>query len=428
MAKQTIPDIDFDKFVLPEIPKLFAEGRIFINEQYQRGDIWTHTQRIELIRSIINSYSIGVIVLFVNEQGRYEVLDGQQRLLTIEKYLSDKLDLNETDIPKYSVLKLREQTLLDAYCVFYLKLKSHDPETKEEDIVQTFLRLQEGTPLNKAERINAYRGLFKDAFREARERNPFFRLLGKERRFRWRQLAAEMLLIELEGDFQARTFPNLDTPSLIKAAKTYEKKIPPRKVKFFIGNLDLLHSSLNVILTAFTPREAIAFYLLVSYLRKTKANNTDLLNELCEFAKEFLKNLNSFSIYDDKPPAGMTKSLFALYKKFKEESKVLTTSESLRKRLDIMIDEFDRLYPVIKKDPKRFHDADQKRILYFRQKGKCVQCGKEMKFDLTTAHHIVPHSGGGKTDDLSQAILVDEKCHRRLEKRLTEFKFSLKPG
>ena len=80
MPKQTVPDIDFDKFVLAEIPKLFSNGKILINEQYQRGDIWKHSQKIELIRSIINRYSIGVLVLFVNEHDQYEILDGQQRL------------------------------------------------------------------------------------------------------------------------------------------------------------------------------------------------------------------------------------------------------------------------------------------------------------------------------------------------------------
>jgi hypothetical protein len=40
MPKQTVPDIDFNKFVIAEIPKLNAEGKIFINKEYQRGDIW----------------------------------------------------------------------------------------------------------------------------------------------------------------------------------------------------------------------------------------------------------------------------------------------------------------------------------------------------------------------------------------------------
>jgi hypothetical protein len=418
MPKQTVPDISFSKFVLAEIPRLFDSNKIKINNEYQRGDIWKPSQKIELINSVILRYSIGVLVLFVNEEGQFEILDGQQRLLTINQYLNDKIDLSKTEITRYSDFDFAEKILLDAYCVFYLKLKSHDPESKEEDIVQTFLRLQEGTPLNKAEKINAYRGKFKDTFRQVRESSPFFEYLGKEKRFRWRQLAAEMLLIELESDFDRMIFPSIDLAALTQVAKKYEKTIPVGRVKFFKGNLDFLHVSLNIILTAFTPRESIAFYLLISYLRKKKADNSNLLNEISEFAKEFLQNLNSFSMYDEKPPLGMPKKMFVTYRKYKQESKILTTADSLKNRLEIMLEEFNRMKPIIMKDEKRLHDAEQKRTLYFRQKGLCDECGKEMRFEITSSHHAIAHSAGGKTDDLDHAVLLHERCHARVEKRI----------
>ncbi|GAG08688.1 unnamed protein product, partial [marine sediment metagenome] len=263
-----------------------------------------------LIRSIENRYSIGVLVLFINANSQYEILDGQQRLLTIKQYLEDKIDLSNTDIKKYSELNTQEKALLDAYCIFYLKLKSHHPQSKEEDIVQTFLRLQEGTPLNKAEKINAHRGKFKKIFRDTRETHPVFKYLGKEKRFRWRQLSAELLTLELESDFDNKVFPSLDLPSMINVIKKYERNISTRKVRLFKSNLDYLNNSLNMILTAFQPREFIAFYLLISYLRRKKADNKSLVNEFAEFAKQFLENLNRFSIYDDKPPTGMPKDLF----------------------------------------------------------------------------------------------------------------------
>ncbi len=418
MPKQTVPSIDFDNFTFNQIPELLESRKIKINYDYQRGDIWKSSQKIDLIKSIISSYSIGVLVLFINDDKQYEILDGQQRLLTIAQYINDKLDISQTDIPKYSELDKRDKTLLDAYCVFYLKLKSYDPETKEEDIVQTFLRLQEGTPLNKAEKISAYRGKFKDTFREIRETHKLFVALGKDKRFRWRQLAAEMLLIELEGDFDNKVFPDLDLPSLVTASKKYEKTISRNKVRNFNGNLDFLYNGLNIILTAFTPRETIAFYLLVSYLRKHKADNENLQNELSEFTLEFLKNLNSFSIYDIEPPEGISLDVFNTYKQYKQESKILTSGSSLRNRLNIMLEEFNRLHPYITKDPNRLHDAEQKRILYFRQKGLCAECGKEMSFKLTSSHHGIAHRKGGRTDDLENAVLLHEKCHQKLEEKL----------
>lgn len=189
MPKQTVPDIDFDKFVIAELRGLFKDKKIKINYDYQRGDIWKRRQQIELIHSINKRYSIGVLVLFVNDSGQFEILDGQQRILTIKKYLEGEIELLDTDIIPYRELGVQDKALLDAYCIYYLKLKSHDPETKEEDIVQTFLRLQEGTPLNKAEKINAYRGAFKDTFRKTREEHPIFNYFGTEKRFRYQNIS-----------------------------------------------------------------------------------------------------------------------------------------------------------------------------------------------------------------------------------------------
>jgi 5-methylcytosine-specific restriction endonuclease McrA len=114
----------------------------------------------------------------------------------------------------------------------------------------------------------------------------------------------------------------------------------------------------------------------------------------------------------------MPKNLFDTYKKFKQESKILTSGSSLRNRLDIMIDEFDRMHKVIIKDPQRFHDIEQKRTLYFKQKGLCAECGKEMFFDASSAHHGIAHKSGGKTDDLDNSQLLHIRCHEKLEKRI----------
>lgn len=422
MQVQKVPDIEFKPWTIAEIPSLVSENEIFINEEYQRSDIWTHQQKIELIKSINNRYSIGVLVTYLNDNRQFEILDGQQRLIAIKQYVEDNLDLTNTNIPKYSDLSLQEKTLLNAYCVYYILLKSHKSESKEEDIVQTFLRLQDGTPLNKAEKLNAQRGKFKDTFRETRETHPIFEYLGKEKRFRWRQLAAELLSLELESDFQNKTFPGLDLTSMQNIVKKYEANISAKKVKIFEANLDFLHSGLNLILTAFKPGEVITFYLLLSYLRKVKASNVNLINEFSEYATKFLKNLHMFSIYDTKPPKGMPQKSFDKYKAYKLEAKKMTTPDSIRKRFDIMLEEYNRLHPIIIKDPQRLFDVEQKRTLYFRQKGLCPWCRRKMGFNYSSGHHIFAHSEGGKTEDLSKAVLLHENCHRQVEKQISKGK------
>ena len=58
----------------------------------------------------------------------------------------------------------------------------------------------------------------------------------------------------------------------------------------------------------------------------------------------------------------------------------MTTPDSFRNRLNIMLSEFERLNPVILADKQRLHDIEQKRILFFRQQGICPECKKPLEF------------------------------------------------
>jgi len=417
--KQHIPDIDFDRFAFGSIKKLFDENKIFINYDYQRGDIWTNTQKTELIRSINNSYSIGVLVLYINDNDQFEILDGQQRLLTIKKYLNDELNLDRSNIKLYSELADQDQMFLNAYSVGYLKLKSHNPETKEEDIIQTFLRLQEGSPLNKAEKINAHRGAFKNAFKEIREIHNIFNYLGNDKRFRLRLLCAELLHLELESDFKHSKFPGLELTTLKNSCTKYAKEVGKSKLKFFKGNLDYLQHSLNFLLTAMTPRDLVPFYLLVSYLRKYKGDNSNLKNELSSFCSDFLQKINSFSVYDTTPPEEMEEKEFFEYLNYKTEGRKATSADSIEFRFNFIKKRFEKYIPFIQKDPKRLHDIEQKRTLFYKQKGICPECNKQIDFRVDgSAHHILAHKDGGKTDNLENAVLLHERCHAKLEKRI----------
>lgn len=312
---------------------------------------------------------------------------------------------------------------LNAYSVGYLKLKSHNPETKEEDIIQTFLRLQEGSPLNKAEKINAHRGEFKNSFKDIREKHNIFNYLGNDKRFRLRLLCAELLHLELESAFKHSIFPGLDLATLIKTCTKYEKEISKSKLKFFKGNLDYLQHSLNFLLTAITPRDLIPFYLLISHLRRYKADNSELKNELSAFCADFLQKVNSFSIYDTTPPEGFDKDEFFEYLNYKTEGRKATSADSIEYRFSFLNERFKSYIPYIQKDKKRLHDIEQKRTLFYRQNGICPECKNQIDFRTDgSAHHILAHKDGGITDDLENAVLLHERCHINLERKLLKQK------
>lgn len=54
---------------------------------YQRGNVWSHEQKVELIDSIFNNVQIGSLVLlhrdYKSNQKAYEIIDGKQRFLAL---------------------------------------------------------------------------------------------------------------------------------------------------------------------------------------------------------------------------------------------------------------------------------------------------------------------------------------------------------
>lgn len=90
----------------------------------------------------------------------------------------------------------------------------------------------------------------------------------------------------------------------------------------------------------------------MSFLRRNKADNSKIVNEFRSFAEDFMKNLNSFSVYDSFPPEGFDEDLFFEYKKYKEEARKATSSDSIEYRFNFLLKEFKRLYPFIKKEKK----------------------------------------------------------------------------
>jgi len=64
------------------------EGRLNIRPIYQREFIYKDKQRDAVIETIKNNFPLNVLYWVENKDGSYEVLDGQQRLISIGQYIS----------------------------------------------------------------------------------------------------------------------------------------------------------------------------------------------------------------------------------------------------------------------------------------------------------------------------------------------------
>lgn len=135
-------------------------GKLIIQPEYQRNYIYADGKKdVAVINSLLKGYPLGLIYFTKNQDDQYEILDGQQRITSIGRYLQGLFAImDESNHPQYfSSLseamreKLKKTTLLIYVC-----------EGEETEIKSWFKTINiQGVPLNNQELLNAiYSGKF----------------------------------------------------------------------------------------------------------------------------------------------------------------------------------------------------------------------------------------------------------------------------
>lgn len=75
----------------------YASERLFVNRRYQRKLVWTLEEKRKLVESILRKYPIPAILLAEkdDEPGRFEIIDGLQRLNAIFSFIEGSFSLSD---------------------------------------------------------------------------------------------------------------------------------------------------------------------------------------------------------------------------------------------------------------------------------------------------------------------------------------------
>lgn len=103
-----------------EAYRLYRSGSLLVNRKYQRKLIWSVDEKEKLIGSLLKGYPIPLILLAerpqVHGSGKYEIIDGMQRLNAICAFIENSFTFNEKyfDLNEFSYAKqLAEQKLFE---------------------------------------------------------------------------------------------------------------------------------------------------------------------------------------------------------------------------------------------------------------------------------------------------------------------------
>lgn len=157
----TIKDI-CEGFVYNELEGkgLFGmNGKLTIQPEYQRNYIYADGKKdVGVIDSVLKGYPIGLIYFNRRKDGQLEVLDGQQRITSLGRFVTNKFAIKQDGIEQYfrGLAKDKQEKILETELLIYVC------EGEESEIKEWFKTINiVGVPLNHQEILNAvYSGSF----------------------------------------------------------------------------------------------------------------------------------------------------------------------------------------------------------------------------------------------------------------------------
>lgn len=138
-------------------------GQLTIQPEYQRNYIYADGKKdVAVIDSVLKGYPLGLIYFNKVEGGRLEVLDGQQRITSLGRFLKNKFAVKINDLEQIfdGLNEGLQQKVLKTELLVYIC--EGEGEHAEEEIKEWFKTINiAGIPLNPQEELNAiYSGPF----------------------------------------------------------------------------------------------------------------------------------------------------------------------------------------------------------------------------------------------------------------------------
>lgn len=141
------------------------DGKLVIQPEYQRNYIYGDGKKdVAVIESILKNYPLGLIYFVKTSDGKFEILDGQQRITSIGRFKTNKFPIYLDGKPyTFGGLPKDKQEIINNY-----EFTIYECEGTESEIKEWFETINiAGMPLNPQELLNAiYSGSFVTAARK----------------------------------------------------------------------------------------------------------------------------------------------------------------------------------------------------------------------------------------------------------------------
>lgn len=333
-------------------------GKLDIRPQYQRNFIYDDKQRAEVIRTVKKNFPLNVMYWVVRDDGTFEVMDGQQRTISLCDYVNGAFSVDGDYF--HSLSEKFKRTILDYKLTIYFCRGDEDEKLAWFKVVNIA-----GEKLYDQEIRNAvYAGRFVN---------------------------------EARAYFSQRNCP------AHRLAKDYLKRDAIRQ------------EYLEVALKWIADRDKIS---VEDYMSKHKHGDAEELTNYFRDVIAWVKWLFP-KYYSDLRGLDWGKYYNLYGEKNFDVEEVSRRVEELRD--DEEVQSMSGIYKYILTGEEKYlslrtFDKRIKELAYRRQDGKCAACGKHFELEQMEADHITPWSAGGKTT-ADNCQMLCKACNRRKSNR-----------
>ncbi len=394
-----------ERYLLANLDYLYKQSKIWLNPAYQREAVWTLSQKQLLVDSLL--VEIDVPKLYFREIDKdsyeFEVVDGQQRLRTVFEFFNDefKMPRDADDVDGHTVKgRFYSDLATDLQMKFQntpLDIVVLNAAYTDDDIEETFLRLQNGTPLNAPEKRRALAGNMRVVVQELAQHQIFSLCSFPARRFAYEDVVAKVLHLLLAG--------RITDIKPVSITRTYEQNRCITADDSIVKKVD---RAFRFIARSFKggPSPGFKKYAMITLPYLT----VELLEQynLTQFPEQFAESYRWFEVRRaenrELPEEKQDPGLAAYTDAARSDS-----IQSMLYRHELLRETIIRRIPELTlKDPTRGFSEEQRRAIFLRDDGKCKSCGTEYDENGFHADHIVPHASGGPTTIANGQVLCPE--------------------
>jgi hypothetical protein len=388
-------------YPLPTVCRM--KEKIDATPDYQRPPVWSRKQKQLLMDTILRNYDIPKFYWrkVTRDDGiKFEVIDGQQRLRAVWEFENNGYPLAKDAEPidgatiaglKFSELPEEIQSNFDTYTLDVVIVTHAEDEAHEEEVRDMFLRLQNGTTLKAQEKRNAMGGKMRGFVKSIADHPFFANCKFTNSRFTYDHVAAQCILIEVEGG-----------PTNVKDADL--NRLYDENAEFDVNGpiAKKVRKVFDFLLTTFPQKapELERYNVINLYCIASKLIGGYVWQDLARpLADWFIAFETDRRLNEDLPEEERDPQLIE-YRRLTSYS--TDAEESIRARVEILEKRFFLAVPNIElKDALRDFSHEQRLAIFRRDGGVCqvkIKCdGEKVGWDNWHADHVKAHSLGGKT-------------------------------